>query len=1355
MPSVPPERRLRSFLLPALLLAAVLLGSLVLNRVGDEAAPARMTQAPAAAAMQARAARSNAGGANWAASALGELHAGRALMLRENGRELRFEVALDQVYEPGQPEHQRWREVRAGNIGELLRDSALRTGAAGLVLRPVKAGLQREKEPAAPPARAGREPDSRVVLTGKWLLQHRDRAQALAAMAGAGFELVSEPDYARDYLIVRAAQGGAEAGLRAASALHGHPAIVSASPLLLRQRQKHFIGEDDTQPDDELFPKQWHLKAAPAHANKPGSDIRVLPVWLGADTGTPLTGQGVRIAIVDDGLDMLHPDLLPNLDTEDNHWDWNDSPPDNDPMGRWQNEDFHGTSVAGLAAARGGNGIGVTGVAPMATLAGFRLIAHPTDDSDDADAMLRGNDVIQIKNNSWGPAPTILYKNYYSELGWSGPLTLAARRTAALTGRDGKGVLSVWASGNDRDAGDQGNKDSFSNSIYGIPAGVLNANGTIANYSEGGSHLVCVAPGASGVVTTDFRGAQGYNTGNKPGELTGSLAMRDYTQKFGGTSAAAPILSGVLALMLEANPALTWRDVKEILLRGSMRVDSGNKGWVSRHGGSYQFGRVAHHELYGGGAVDAERAVRLAEEWVNLGPMVEHSRTQSPGATIPDNSTAGVTTTFDFSDLADLRVEHVTVTVDIGHSYRGDLHITLTSPSGTVSTLAAKTSQDDGFDYEDWVFSSVRHWGESAKGVWTLRCQDLARGDTGVLFSAEVRLFGSQVTPAQLTQAPASVIVAEKGSATLTAGGTGGGEFWYEWSKTGAGIVADPDDTFTLTNAQLAQAGTYQVKILNATAEESSPDFAIGVLRAEVAGQSVNEGKTAVFKTAAAGPGIVLKWFRGDTELNDDGRVTGTSTPTLTIKKAGAGDIGHYRCRARFAGQESPELFTQEALLDVRLRPVLSEPEMTTPFEATAMVGAWAELRFHAENTATRFTLKGLPKGMKFDTKTGILSGVPAAPGPYTLTLTATNASGASAPFIHTWEVDPLPDGVAGVFEGIVDRNDFFNAGLGGRVTLSITTSGSYSGSLVLGAKTHRFTGRITTFPDTEEVPYSSTTIKFGGKRPQGLMELSVQGGLLSGYLDDIENGVFHFTARRVEWGPDLQAAHTGDHTAHLQLAALHDEEPGLPRGHGYLAGTCSARGVFKWAGRLPDGGSFTAAGCRLKDGSLALHALAARIKGSIQGWLTLAPDTTALTGQPDWLRPGQSLLSLDVSGGRYTPANTLFDFLILAESSDNALAWFSEDGVNEMFRQSISVQPPNRVTLSRVLVENPNRMTLKLNAKKGTFTGAFTLPGNPARKGSLAGALVRLPGTEAGLGWGYFLLPEQESGVVKLQAAE
>jgi subtilisin-like proprotein convertase family protein len=192
----------------------------------------------------------------------------------------------------------------------------------------------------------------------------------------------------------------------------------------------------------------------------------------------------------------------------------------------------------------------------------------------------------------------------------------------------------------------------------------------------------------------------------------------------------------VVALMLQANPLLGWRDVPEILMRSARRVSPNDSDWSTNSAG------IAHNHRLGGGLVDAAAAVALATNWSNLGPDTLLSLSQTNlGLSVPDNSAAGVSVSFVVTN-AGFRVEHATLTVTLPHPHYGDLAITLVSPGGTVSRLAELHSST-GPGYDGWTLNSVRHWGESAQGTWTVRIADLAAGNTGVLDSLRLDLHGS------------------------------------------------------------------------------------------------------------------------------------------------------------------------------------------------------------------------------------------------------------------------------------------------------------------------------------------------------------------------------------------------------------------------------------------------------------------------------------------------------------------------------------------------------------------------------------------------------------------------------------
>jgi len=595
-----------------------------------------------------------------------------------------------------------------------------------------------EAFPVAYPENEERNDARRVVVTRQLRVQLPPEAAARVA-ASNGLDVIERPDYAPDWVIMDAADP--MAALAAVDGLRDSPAVTSADVLVARQYFKRAM------PNDTLIGQQWHLKNSTVSPNITHANVE--NAWNFGGTGG-VKGTGIRIGIVDDGVQTNHPDLT-NIDTV-NDYDWNDS--DNDPSP--EDYDDHGTAVAGVAGAAGNNGLGVSGVAPSSTLVGMRLIGgyFGISDSQIANAMNWKSDIIQVKNNSWGPS------DYSNSLAGPEPLTISALANAATNGRGGKGTIFVWAAGNGKGKENDSNYDGYANSIYAIAVGATDSLGRSSYYSETGANVLICAPsngdgGALGVVTTDRTGTLTADSGyNAPG-VSGELTDRNYTKYFGGTSSASPVVSGVAALMLEKNPNLGWRDVKEILIRSATPFRATDAGWKT-NGAGFKF----HHQ-FGAGLVNAAAAVDLAANWVNLPVQTSLSVPQNASVAIPNNNVAGATKSFVFSSTTH-RVEHVTVKLTISHDAREDLDITLTSPGGMVSQLA-KVCNDAQDSYTNWTFSSVQHWGESATGTWTLKVADRSNtGSTnaGSLGNVTVTLFGSSTTavnqPPQVTIASPS-----------------------------------------------------------------------------------------------------------------------------------------------------------------------------------------------------------------------------------------------------------------------------------------------------------------------------------------------------------------------------------------------------------------------------------------------------------------------------------------------------------------------------------------------------------------------------------------------------------------------
>jgi kexin len=441
----------------------------------------------------------------------------------------------------------------------------------------------------------------------------------------------------------------------------------------------------------------------------------------------PYKGRGVTIAIVDNGIDIDHEDLSDNIGYGNYSYlpnDYNFSDSD------------HGTSVAGIIAAVEGNGVGGRGIAPQSTIISFNVMKVPAT-KNIADALIRGISKVDISNNSWGDFN-----------GWGEPLHLKTEIENSLkvgteTGRSGKGIVYIFSAGNGALIDSNGipfdnvNYSGLVNNKYTLPICAVDNTGTKASYSETGATLLVCAPSKGavkdfGIVTTDVSGNYGYNNKDKSTDYSN----KNYTKFFGGTSAAAPMVTGVVALLLEANTDLSWRDVRKILAESARKNDAMNADWLKNGAGLW----VNHN--YGFGLVDAKKAVDLALNWKNLPPGRSIALVKNVGITIPDNEINGIVSTINVTD--DMNVEFVDIYFDApDHPKVGDLEIILTSPSGTKSILSELHNQTLGvFRYNNWRFGSIRHLGESARGDWKLIVNDRRKDSIGTFVKWKLEVHG-------------------------------------------------------------------------------------------------------------------------------------------------------------------------------------------------------------------------------------------------------------------------------------------------------------------------------------------------------------------------------------------------------------------------------------------------------------------------------------------------------------------------------------------------------------------------------------------------------------------------------------
>ncbi|CAF1543589.1 unnamed protein product [Adineta ricciae] len=502
-------------------------------------------------------------------------------------------------------------------------------------------------------------------------------------------------------------------------------------------------------PTDPYFQYQWYLKNVGQAGGKPRLDLNVEEAWaLG------YTGKNVTTAIMDDGVDYTHPDLMHNYNAAASY-DFSSN--DRYPYPRYTDDWFnsHGTRCAGeIAAARDNNICGV-GVAYDSMVAGIRMLDQPyMTDLIEANSMSHEPDMIDIYSASWGPVDdgkTV-----------DGPrhATMRAIVKGINEGRHGLGSIYVWASG-DGGANDDCNCDGYAASMWTISINSAINDGRTALYDESCSSTLAstFSNGRSedpqaGVATTDLYG--------------------QCTLKHSGTSAAAPEAAGVFALVLEANRQLTWRDMQHLTVLTAKRnqlFDPSKQHLWHVNGAGLEF-----NHLFGFGVLDAGDMVRHAKDWKPLPTRYHCSAGNVTGKRpIPEKGTLKLTINTDACKNTKDEVnylEHVQAFVTLKGSRRGNTVIFITSPLGTRSLILSRRplDADSTKGFFKWPFMTTHAWAEKAQGTWTL----------------EIRFDNEDNSNAPLTNQQNQTISDKAQSEKLTTGD------FFEWSLVLHGTKTAP-----------------------------------------------------------------------------------------------------------------------------------------------------------------------------------------------------------------------------------------------------------------------------------------------------------------------------------------------------------------------------------------------------------------------------------------------------------------------------------------------------------------------------------------------------------------------------------
>lgn len=570
-----------------------------------------------------------------------------------------------------------------------------------------------------------------------------DPEDCVRVLSAFGLEVKQKLDYAVNAYFVAPPEGSGQKVFDIAEQLLAREDVEYCHPELIRPREGKLI-----------FPQQWHLKPAViggatvnAHAN--------------VEAAHEITrGAGVTIAIIDDGVDIDHPEFAsPGKVVAPRDASLGTSDPRPKDPGFAEN---HGTACAGVACGDGA--LGASGVAPQAKLMPIRLSSGLGSVQEAAAFKWASDNGADVISCSWGPEdgewfnPADPLHNQVTPMPAS---TKLAIDFVTQNGRGGKGCVVLFAAGNGRESVDN---DGYASYEKVIAVAACNDRGTRSVYSDSGKAVWCAFPSSdfafpdfqnpkpltTGIWTTDRRSSRGYNPGNPAkGDADGL-----FTNSFGGTSSSCPGAAGVAALVLSTNPDLKWHEVREILKLSSDKIDLANG----------QYDATGRSLLYGHGRLNARRAVELAKPL----PRNSVTVTRNFDAPLPDLQTRE----FALAITETAVVASITVNLNIRHTFIGDLRVTLAPPaSAGVGEIVLHSRTGGSTKNLKQTYDAVSApklaglSGKKCNGVWTLRIADQEAGDDGALISFGVTLNFSPVGSRALTDAREAMLKLSSSSA--------------------------------------------------------------------------------------------------------------------------------------------------------------------------------------------------------------------------------------------------------------------------------------------------------------------------------------------------------------------------------------------------------------------------------------------------------------------------------------------------------------------------------------------------------------------------------------------------------------
>ncbi|MDF0594179.1 proprotein convertase P-domain-containing protein [Methanotrichaceae archaeon M04Ac] len=643
------------------------------------------------------------------------------------------------------------------------------------------------------------ETGEEFLITDRVMVTFREPLPTVEVDAFAGkYGLIRLRSYSdRDYLFQLTDGTGMNPVKLVVRLMEQEPMVETADHDLNRRMSTYSFSI----PTDPAYSSQWHLHTRFIDRNfDPRSSSRCEDAWKILEH----FGSGsVVVGVTDDGCKLDHKDF----DSPEKFAGWgylrgmklikniNISA---DPREMYTPGEDHGTACAGVVAAEVDSSLTV-GSAPSCRLLpikwevddyGYLLI------SDDKiyTVLEFVSDKVDVLTNSWGSSPTMDFV----------PIVIRKISDLAKTGgRRGRGIVFIWAAGNENcpvhhnasmevpcTDGCEVRPDGslvwvgvetarrFENDLAGIPGLMIVAAVTSlaqrSHYSNYGTGIDISAP-SNNVHTYRRQIVKGLDITTTTGEFI------PVTEHFGGTSSAAPLVAGIASLVISANPDLSAREVVSILKQTASK-DLDFEGYPRTAPATFdpdtswdvspippfdrgEFADVGDPDgtwspWFGHGRIDAAKAVAEALSRRGDGGEKAFKRARAPNIDIPDDDFVGVRDSMTFSEAANLT--SIMVSIDISHTFVGDLRLTLIAPSGKFVVVHDRNGGSSNDIRQTFDLKTTPELGsligQFIQGDWTLLVQDLGSRDVGRLNRWELEIEGGPTEFVDLEDSPAATV---------------------------------------------------------------------------------------------------------------------------------------------------------------------------------------------------------------------------------------------------------------------------------------------------------------------------------------------------------------------------------------------------------------------------------------------------------------------------------------------------------------------------------------------------------------------------------------------------------------------